>query len=76
MTILEALPDFLSVADADVAKEAASVQEARAGHPARRDDRGSQGVEAGVSVAYTDKASVAQHLDADRLIVSAGCAEH
>ena len=73
VTILEALPDFLSVADADVAKEAAKVF--------KKQGLGIQlGVtigevkvsKRGVSVAYADKAGVAQQLDADRLIVSVG----
>ena len=73
VTILEALPDFLSVADADVAKEAAKVFrkqgiDIRLG-VAIGEVRTSK---KGVSVAYTDKAGAAQQLDADRLIVSVG----
>jgi len=73
VTILEALPDFLSVADADVAKEAARIF--------ARQGLGIQlGVsigevkvtKKGVSITYTDKAGAAQKLDADRLIVSVG----
>ena len=73
VTVLEALPDFLPVADADVAKEAAKVFK-------------KQGLDIhlgvtigevktskrGVSVGYTDKVGVAQQLDADRLVVSVG----
>ena len=73
VTILEALPEFLSVADADVAKEAAKVF----GKQGMTIQTGVQLGEVklgkkGVSVAYTDKAGVAQKLDADRLIVSVG----
>ena len=71
--ILEALPDFLSVADIDVAKEAAKVF-------AKQGLNIQLGVTIGevkaskksVSIAYTDKDGKAQKLDADRLIVSVG----
>lgn len=73
VTILEALPDFLSVADADIASEAARVFK-------------KQGLDIhlgvsigevrtspeGVSIAYTDKDGAAQQMGADRLIVSVG----
>jgi dihydrolipoamide dehydrogenase len=73
VTVLEALPDFLSVADGDVAKEAArifakqglniqlgvSIGEVKTGKK-------------GVSIAYTDRSGAAQKIDADRLIVSVG----
>ena len=73
VTILEALPDFLSVADVDVAREAAKVF-------AKQGLNIQLGVtigevktsKKGVSIAYTDKDSKAQKLDADRLIVSVG----
>ena len=73
VTILEALPDFLAVADTDVAKEAAKIF-------ARQGLNIQLGVTIGdvkttkkcVSIAYTDKAGAAQKLDADRLIVSVG----
>jgi len=73
VTILEALPDFLSVADIDVAKEAAKVF-------AKQGLNIQLGVTIGevktskksVSIAYTDKEGKAQKLDADRLIVSVG----
>ena len=73
VTILEALPDFLSVADVDVAKEAAkifakqglaielgvNIGEVKAGKK-------------GVAITYTDKNGAACKLEADRLIVSVG----
>ncbi|MBI4742862.1 MAG: dihydrolipoyl dehydrogenase [Betaproteobacteria bacterium] len=73
VTILEALPDFLSVADIDVAREAARVF-------ARQGLNIQTGVKIGdvkvgkkgVSLAYTDKTGAAQTLDAERLIVSVG----
>ena len=73
VTILEALPDFLSVADIDVAKEAAKVF-------AKQGLAIQLGVtigevktsKKGVSIAYTDKEGKAQKFDADRLIVSVG----
>ena len=73
VTILEALPDFLSVADADVAKEGAKVfkkqgLDIQLGVTIGEVRTSTQGV----SVAYTDKTGTAQHLDADRLIVSVG----
>jgi dihydrolipoamide dehydrogenase len=73
VTILEALPDFLSVADADVAKEAAKVFKKQGLDIQLGVTIGEVKVsKRGVSVAYADKAGVAQHLDADRLIVSVG----
>lgn len=73
VTILEALPEFLSVADLDVAKEAAKVF-------AKQGLAIQLGVQIGevstskkgVSIAYTDKDGKEQKLDADRLIVSVG----
>ena len=73
VTILEALPEFLSVADKDVAKEAARVF-------ARQGLAIELGVtlgevkasKKGVSIAYTSASGDAQKLDADRLIVSVG----
>jgi len=73
VTILEALPDFLSVADVDVAKEAAKVF-------AKQGLAIQLGVtigevktsKKGVSITYTDREGKAQKLDADRLIVSVG----
>ena len=73
VTILEALPDFLSVADVDVAKEAAKVLKKQGLDIQLGVAIGEVKVsKQGVSVAYTDKAGAAQHLDADRLIVSVG----
>ncbi len=73
VTILEALPDFLSVTDVDVAKEAAKIF-AKQGLKiitgiAIGDVKVSQ---KGVSIDYTDKDGNEQKLDADRLIVSIG----
>ena len=73
VTILEALPEFLSVADIDVTKEAAKVF-------ARQGLNIQLGVKIGevktskkgVSISYVDKSGAAQKLDADRLIVSVG----
>ena len=73
VTILEALPDFLSVTDVDVAKEAAKVF-------AKQGLKIITGIEIGdvkisqkgVSIDYTDKDGNEQKLDADRLIVSIG----
>ncbi|MBK8893935.1 MAG: dihydrolipoyl dehydrogenase [Propionivibrio sp.] len=73
ITILEALPEFLSVADVDVAREAAKVF-------AKQGMNIHLGVQIGevktskkgVSIAYTDKDGQPQKLDADRLIVSVG----
>ena len=73
VTILEALPDFLSVADVDVAKEAARVFRKQGLNIQLGVTIGE--VKAGkksVSIAYTDKDGQAQKLDADRLIVSVG----
>ena len=73
VTLLEALPEFLSVADIDVAKEAAKVF-ARQGLNIQLgvtigEVRASK---KGVSIAYDDKHGQAQLLEADRLIVSVG----
>ena len=73
VAILEALPDFLSVADVDVAKEAGKLF-------AKQGLKIELGVsigavkagKKGVSIAYTDKSGAACTLDADRLIVSVG----
>ena len=73
VTILEAMPDFLSVADVDVAKEAAKVFVKQGLNIQTGVTIGDVKVgEKGVSIAYTDKAGEAQKLDADRLIVSVG----
>ncbi|MFA7292248.1 MAG: dihydrolipoyl dehydrogenase [Rhodocyclaceae bacterium] len=73
VTILEAMPDFLAVADIDVAKEAAKVF-------VKQGLNIQTGVKIGevkatkknVTVNYTDKDGKAQKLEADRLIVSVG----
>ena len=73
VTILEALPDFLSVADADVAKEAAKVFKKQGLDIQLGVTIGEMNAsKTGVSVSYTDKTGTAQILDADRLIVSVG----
>lgn len=73
VTILEALPDFLSVADVDVAKEAAKVFRKQGLNIQLGVTIGDVKVaKKGVSIAYTDKDGQAQKLDADRLIVSVG----
>jgi len=73
VTILEALPDFLSVADVDVAKEAAKVFRKQGLNIQLGVTIGDVKVaRKGVSIAYTDKDGQAQKLDADRLIVSVG----
>ena len=73
VTILEALPDFLSVADVDVAKEAAKVFAKQGLQIHLGVSIGEVKVgKKGVSVVYTDKAGTACTLDADRLIVSVG----
>ena len=73
VTILEAAPGFLSVADIDVAKEAAKVF-AKQGLDIQT---GVKIVEVktskkGVTVAYADKDGKEQKIEADRLIVSVG----
>ena len=73
VTILEALPDFLSVADVDVAKEAAKLFKKQGLNIQTGVTIGDVKVDKkGVSLAYTDKTGAAQILDADRLIVSVG----
>jgi dihydrolipoamide dehydrogenase len=73
VTILEALPDFLGVADQDVAKEAAKLF-AKQGLDIRTGVKIGEVKTSrkGVSIAYDDVAGNAQKLDADRLIVSIG----
>ena len=73
VTVLEAMPDFLAVADQDVAKEALKLF-------TKQGLNIQMGVKVGdikatkksVSIAYTDKDGKEQKLDADRLIVSIG----
>ena len=73
VTILEALPDFLGVADQDVAKEAAKLF-AKQGLDIRTGVKINEvkSTRKGVSIAYDDADGNAQKLDADRLIVSIG----
>lgn len=73
VTVLEALPDFLSLADVDVAKEALKVY-TRQGLDIQLGCRiGEVRVtKKGVSIAYADRNGAEQKLDADRLIVSVG----
>ena len=73
VTILEAMPAFLAVADVDVAKEAAKVFAKQGLNILTGVTIGETKVtKKGVSIAYTDKEGKAQRLDADRLIVSVG----
>ncbi|MCP5268764.1 MAG: dihydrolipoyl dehydrogenase [Zoogloeaceae bacterium] len=73
VTILEAMPDFLSVADVDVAKEAAKLFTKQGLNIQTGVKIGEVKVlKKGVSIAYADKDGKEQKLDADRLIVSVG----
>ncbi|MDQ5916357.1 MAG: dihydrolipoamide dehydrogenase [Pseudomonadota bacterium] len=73
VTILEAMPDFLSVADVDVAKEAAKVFAKQGLNILCGVKIGEvKASKKGVAIDYTDKDGKAQKLDADRLIVSVG----
>jgi dihydrolipoamide dehydrogenase len=73
VTILEAMPDFLSVADVDVGKEAAKLFAKQGLNIQTGVTIGDVKVgKKGVSIAYTDKTGTAQKLEADRLIVSVG----
>ncbi len=73
VTILEALPEFLSVADVDVAKEAAKVFAKQGLNIQLGVTIGEvKASKKGVSLAYTDKDGKELKLDADRLIVSVG----
>ena len=73
VTVLEAMPDFLSVADVDVAKEAAKVF-AKQGLNIQTGVKIGEvkASKKGVTVNYADKDGKAQKLEADRLIVSVG----
>jgi len=73
VTILEAAPGFLSVADVDVAKEAAKVF-AKQGLNIQTGVKIGEvkTTKKGVTVAYADKDGKEQKIDADRLIVSVG----
>jgi dihydrolipoamide dehydrogenase len=71
VTLLEALPDFLSVVDVDVAKEAAKVFAKQGLKIVTGIEIGDVKIsQKGVSIDYTDKDGKEQKLDADRLIVS------
>ncbi|MGI9143770.1 MAG: dihydrolipoyl dehydrogenase [Fluviibacter sp.] len=73
VTVLEAMPDFLAAADADVAKEAQKIftkQGLAFNFGVKIGDI--KVSKKGVSIAYTDKDGKAQKLDADRLVVSIG----
>jgi dihydrolipoamide dehydrogenase len=73
VTVLEALPDFLSVADGDVAKEAARIFAKQGLNIQLGVSIGEvKTTKKGVSIAYTDRTGAAQKVDADRLIVSVG----
>jgi len=73
VTILEALPDFLSVTDVDVAKEAAKIFAKQGLQIVTGIEIGDVKIsQKGVSIDYTDKDGNEQKLDADRLIVSIG----
>jgi dihydrolipoamide dehydrogenase len=73
VTVLEALPDFLSLADVDVAREALKVFKKQGLNINLGCTIGDVAVsKKGVSINYTDKDGAAQKLDADRLIVSVG----
>ncbi|MQM32443.1 MAG: dihydrolipoyl dehydrogenase [Candidatus Accumulibacter phosphatis] len=73
VTLLEALPEFLSLADIDVAKEAAKLFGKQGLQIITGIEIGDVKIsQKGVSIDYTDKDGQEQRLDADRLIVSIG----
>lgn len=73
VTLLEALPEFLSLADVDISKEAAKVFAKQGLKIVTGIEIGDVKVsQKGVSIDYTDKDGHEQKLDADRLIVSIG----
>ena len=73
VTILEALPDFLSVTDVEVAKEAAKLFAKQGLKIITGIEIGDVKVsQKGVAIDYTDKDGNEHKLDADRLIVSIG----
>ncbi len=73
VTILEALPEFLGAADADVAKEAQKLFTKQGLSIQLGCKIGEvKASKKGVSVVYTDKSGVEQKIDAERLIVSVG----
>jgi len=73
VVVLEAAPDFLPMADADVAREAAKIlaKQGLAIHTGVKIGEVKVGKK-NVAIAYTDKDGKAAQLDADRLIVSIG----
>jgi len=73
VTVLEALPDFMPFADADVAKEALKVftKQGLAIETGVKIGEAKVGKK-GVSLAYTDKDGKEAKLECDRLIVSVG----
>lgn len=73
VTVLEALPDFLGVADIDVAKEAAKIFAKQGLKIMTGISIGDVKIsQKGVSIDYSDKDGNDLKLDADRLIVSIG----
>lgn len=73
VTVLEAMPEFLSLADQDVAKEALKVFTKQGLKFNLSVTIGEVKVgKKGVSIAYKDKDGADQKLEADRLIVSVG----
>jgi dihydrolipoamide dehydrogenase len=73
VTLLEALPEFLSLADIDVAREAAKLFAKQGLQIITGIEIGDVKIsQKGVSIDYTDKDGQEQRLDADRLIVSIG----
>ena len=73
VTVLEAMPDFLAAADADVAKEAQKIftkQGLAFNFDVKIGDI--KASKKGVTINYTDKDGKAQKLEADRLVVSIG----
>jgi dihydrolipoamide dehydrogenase len=73
VTLLEALPDFLSMVDTDVAREALKIftKQGLAIHTGVKVGEVKPGKK-NVTVTYTDKDGKAVKLEADRLIVSVG----
>ncbi len=73
VTVLEAMPDFLAAADADLAKEALKLLTKQGLSINMGVKIGEvKTTKKGVSIAYTDKDGKNTKLDADRLIVSVG----
>ncbi|MDR0528040.1 MAG: dihydrolipoyl dehydrogenase [Zoogloeaceae bacterium] len=73
VTILEASPDFLPAADAELAKEALKLLSKQGIHFHFGVSIGEvKGGKKGVSIAYADSAGKTASLEADRLIVSVG----